>query len=177
MTTSSSSKRTANDTSDARIVEKGKAGKNSCAGLGLPNVAKTVQSQNTSQRGNCMPLREEHRVEVAFAPLLKKQKIVQNAMKPEDIACSTDLWKVVLIIDSREQLSRRDNQLMQSKLLQHGLACETRALSLGDMLWIAQRYRTVNGVMEKTEYVLDAIVERKTVDDLVSSIMDKRFVT
>ena len=55
--------------------------------------------------------------------------------------------------------------------------CEVRSLNLGDVLWIARRYRrTVDGRQEVEEYVLDMIVERKTIDDLNLSIVDKRFI-
>lgn len=44
---------------------------------------------------------------------------------------------------------------------------EMRSLSVGDYLWIMRMY-------DGTEMVLDTIVERKTLDDLWSSIVQKR---
>mmetsp|Transcript_7577 Transcript_7577/g.11275 ORF Transcript_7577/g.11275 Transcript_7577/m.11275 type:complete len:770 (-) Transcript_7577:170-2479(-) len=79
-------------------------------------------------------------------------------------------WKVVLLIDLREQ--NRDD--VQSKLLQSGVTCEQRHLPIGDMLWIArgmhkdERGRTL-------EIVLGTVVERKTAEDLGASIFGTRF--
>jgi len=49
-----------------------------------------------------------------------------------------------------------------------GLNCEAKTLELGDMIWIG---RTDSGA----EFVLDTILERKTVSDLCSSIIDGRY--
>lgn len=39
-------------------------------------------------------------------------------------------------------------------------------------MWVARRYRQ----QQMTEYVMDVIIERKTINDLNSSILDKRFI-
>lgn len=59
--------------------------------------------------------------------------------------------------------------LPQSALLQKGVACETRQLPVGDMLWVAR----CNDA-HAPEVVLGYIVERKTATDLASSIIDGR---
>lgn len=43
-----------------------------------------------------------------------------------------------------------------------------RSLSVGDYLWIMR-------MCDGTEMVLDTIIERKTLDDLWSSIVQKRY--
>lgn len=53
-----------------------------------------------------------------------------------------------------------------------------RSLDLGDALWIAKRRHNSDSVRrldEDDEIVLDWIVERKRLDDLVGSIKDGRF--
>lgn len=50
--------------------------------------------------------------------------------------------------------------------------CEVRALGVGDVQWIARRYR-IGG--DTQEFVLNIIVERKEVHDLSGSIIDRRF--
>ena len=49
-----------------------------------------------------------------------------------------------------------------------GIKCEVRQLKLGDFTWIARCKRT------GAEYILDVIIERKRISDLVSSIKDGR---
>jgi hypothetical protein len=47
-------------------------------------------------------------------------------------------------------------------------------LELGDFIWVARR-KVPTGEAERDVFVLDGIMERKRMDDLVSSIKDKRY--
>ncbi|CAM9433853.1 unnamed protein product [Pylaiella littoralis] len=78
----------------------------------------------------------------------------------------TGYWEAWLLVDNRETAFMS----MQSTLLQKGIPCETRQLPLGDMLWIARRKDDPT-----SEVLLGYIVERKTVSDLASSIIDGRY--
>ena len=106
------------------------------------------------------------------APTAKEkayEKAVQNALvhKGQHL-----LWKVVLLIDNREQKSDH----MQSKCLQVGIPCEIRPLPIGDFTWVAQGYAgSGNSKKLVTELLLGTIVERKTLADLTSSIFGTRY--
>eukprot|EP01105_Mastigella_eilhardi_P002089 TRINITY_DN1251_c0_g1_i5.p1 TRINITY_DN1251_c0_g1~~TRINITY_DN1251_c0_g1_i5.p1 ORF type:complete len:434 (+),score=101.50 TRINITY_DN1251_c0_g1_i5:70-1371(+) len=76
--------------------------------------------------------------------------------------------RVELLLDLREIGSAEDRNYLSRQLAARGVACESKRLSVGDMLWVG---RAADGVT----YVLNCIVERKKVDDLVSSIMDHRY--
>ncbi|MEW5304280.1 MAG: hypothetical protein WDW38_011298 [Sanguina aurantia] len=92
-------------------------------------------------------------------------------------------YEVVLVLDMREQLSRRhtpgpgtvsksDNLMMHVNAVRaKGVAVEVKHLAVGDALWLA---RSRSDPLK--EYMLDFIVERKSVRDLDSSIMDGRYV-
>lgn len=54
------------------------------------------------------------------------------------------------------------------------VVCESRALELGDVAWVL-RVSSANGDQQDTDYVLDCIMERKTMFDLEASIQDKRY--
>lgn len=54
-----------------------------------------------------------------------------------------------------------------------GVNFEARDLSLGDAIWIAQR-NIQSDQPEDDEFVLDLILERKRMDDLIQSLKDKR---
>lgn len=80
--------------------------------------------------------------------------------------------RLVLIVDNREKGPKRDNSYFLEKLKMSGFEVETKMLSLGDFLWIVEITTNLN---VKYTLVLDYIIERKTVDDLASSIVDGRY--
>ncbi|POM71233.1 Crossover junction endonuclease MUS81-like protein [Phytophthora palmivora] len=90
----------------------------------------------------------------------------------EDLIRETDTWELVLLLDHREIIERRNPRILERKLLERNVNCEVRALSVGDVQWIARRHR-MGG--ETQEFMLNVIVERKEVHDLSGSIIDRRF--
>ncbi|CAM0885216.1 unnamed protein product [Alopecurus aequalis] len=81
-----------------------------------------------------------------------------------------DAYEVVLILDDRETLGRRAKRNVVDNIRsQFGIPVMMKRLPVGDAIWIA-RHKVLH-----TEYVLDFIVERKNVDDLVGSIRDNRY--
>lgn len=88
--------------------------------------------------------------------------------KKDDILFSN----IMLIIDTREmqfESSGKKKAFLKEKLVEIGIECESRSLSVGDMIWV--------GITPSNEeYVLDYVVERKATDDLCSSIIDGRYI-
>ncbi|XP_047055375.1 crossover junction endonuclease MUS81-like [Lolium rigidum] len=81
-----------------------------------------------------------------------------------------EAYKVVLILDDRETLGQRSTRKFVHNIhSQFNIPVEMKRLPVGDAIWIA-RHKVLG-----TEYVLDFIVERKNVDDLVGSIRDNRY--
>ena len=78
--------------------------------------------------------------------------------------------EVILLIDTREVKTKKDRSFLYNQLRENNVKCETRALPLGDALWV---YRCKG---DDTDYVLPCIIERKKIDDLASSIVDGRYV-
>ena len=78
-------------------------------------------------------------------------------------------FDIVLILDNREIRNRGDRSFFILELEKCGIKVETRALELGDTLWIAKERLT------GMEIILDYLVERKTMADLVASVKDGRF--
>ncbi len=83
-------------------------------------------------------------------------------------------YEIILIMDCREIRKKRDVDAMTQGLLDKGVKVELRALQIGDVAWVA---RDVSGARkgEDAECVLDFVVERKRLDDLVQSIKDGRY--
>lgn len=82
--------------------------------------------------------------------------------KPDD-------YDVEMIIDNREIRNAEDRSFFLKKLNDNGVRVQELALSVGDAIWIA-RHRATRKIA-----VLDFIMERKRLDDLVASIKDGRF--
>jgi ERCC4-type nuclease len=87
-------------------------------------------------------------------------------------ASKTQAWEIVLLIDNREVRSSSDRVFFERALGELRVKCETRALPLGDFMWVK---RSVEGERRGEDWVLDYIVERKNIDDLAASIVDKRY--
>ncbi|KAI0428877.1 hypothetical protein F5Y09DRAFT_332288 [Xylaria sp. FL1042] len=87
-------------------------------------------------------------------------------------------FTVHLVLDVREVRAKTDRDYMQEELTKKGVKPIMRSLELGDALWVAKchdpHFLSRTG-SEGDEVVLDWIVERKRLDDLVYSIRDGRF--
>ena len=87
-------------------------------------------------------------------------------------------FTVQLVLDVREIRAKQDRDYMSEELTKKGVKPIMRALELGDALWVAKcndpKMLSEKGA-EGDEIVLDWIVERKRLDDLVGSIKDGRF--
>jgi crossover junction endonuclease MUS81 len=76
-------------------------------------------------------------------------------------------YTIELVMDNREIHDQQDRVRLEREIRSKGVDYSTRTLDIGDILWIAKS--------GSEEFVLDYIVERKRMDDLVGSIKDGRF--
>lgn len=89
------------------------------------------------------------------------------------IAFHPGTFDIVLILDVREVRGQSDRDYISQKLTENGVQVEKRALDVGDVLWVARlKEDPIDG---PSEIVLNYVIERKRMDDLVSSIKDGRF--
>ena len=94
-------------------------------------------------------------------------------------------FTVHLVLDTREVRTKTDRDYISEQLNKSGVKPISRALPLGDALWIAklspssERMLTSNNIGDegegRDEIMLDHIAERKRLDDLIGSIKDGRF--
>ncbi len=89
--------------------------------------------------------------------------------KPIEWAPGT--FEVILVLDNREVRLKKDRDYIQDSLQQKGLTISVRNLELGDVIWVVRKRNS----LAQEELVLDYVVERKRMDDLVGSIKDGRF--
>lgn len=87
-------------------------------------------------------------------------------------------FSVHLVLDVREVRAKTDRDYLKEELAKQGVLPIMRALELGDIQWVAKSHDADflrrNGA-EGDEVVLDHIIERKRLDDLIGSIKDGRF--
>ncbi|KAL7754404.1 Crossover junction endonuclease mus81 [Sorochytrium milnesiophthora] len=97
-------------------------------------------------------------------------------------------YNIVLVLDSREVARARDRAFFQHQLEQLGIRVLTRALQVGDVIWMAVPKPTFGDSVgaaddreerrrppQQAEVVLDCIIERKRLSDLCASIKDNRW--
>ncbi|EGG20538.1 hypothetical protein DFA_00399 [Cavenderia fasciculata] len=84
--------------------------------------------------------------------------------------------EVVLLVDNREIKNHRKNGDSLLQLLNTvGVKYEQRALPLGDFLWITRLHYNLDEEQTVYEMVMDTIIERKKIPDLLESIKDGRY--
>ncbi|PKI83925.1 Mus81p [Malassezia vespertilionis] len=96
-------------------------------------------------------------------------------------------YTIHMVMDHREVRQRFSHGTEASRrvtfkdaMAQRGITCDLRALELGDIIWVAKpRADNPSHIAQLwssvQEVVLDAVVERKRLDDLASSIFDGRW--
>lgn len=85
-------------------------------------------------------------------------------------------FKVILLVDTRELAGSKQDRTAFVRLLgQAGVEAEQKMLPLGDMVWVARRIHPDGSDTGEEDIMLDAIVERKRLDDLAKSITDGRY--
>lgn len=87
-------------------------------------------------------------------------------------------FTIELVLDNREVRTSKDRDYISNELSRKGISPLVRSLELGDAMWVAKctdpNYLPCHGE-EGDEVMLDWIVERKRLDDLIGSIKDGRF--
>ncbi|KAJ6138421.1 hypothetical protein N7471_004907 [Penicillium samsonianum] len=87
-------------------------------------------------------------------------------------------FTIQLVLDTREVRTSTDRDYISGELMKQGITPQVRALEVGDAMWVAKchdpNFLPRHGE-EGDEVMLDWIVERKRLDDLIGSIKDGRF--
>ncbi|KAF9427549.1 Crossover junction endonuclease mus81 [Podila epigama] len=114
-------------------------------------------------------------LQIAPTRILPKaaQVDIPTLAKFQPIEFHPGTFDVILLLDNREVRTLTDRDYFQQRLKENGVRTETRVLDIGDVTWIAKRKQPSDN--DVNEIVLDYIIERKRMDDLVFSIKDGRF--
>lgn len=105
-------------------------------------------------------------------------QFTDNDGPTEPITLPPNSFTIQLILDTREVRTSTDRDYIANELMKKGITPQVRALELGDAMWVAKcrdpTFLSQHGE-EGDEVMLDWIVERKRLDDLIGSIKDGRF--
>ncbi|KAI8076255.1 hypothetical protein BDF21DRAFT_494981 [Thamnidium elegans] len=149
--------------------------------ISQPAISQLVSSLPTSSRPVfSQPKPSQTTFSQQSSQSLSQTQTQQNTVDYNQLVDSLQLesispgeYEIVLILDNREIQMKNSRTYFQRKLAEKGVRCITRALDVGDVIWVARKR---NSTGEDQELFLDYIVERKRLDDLVSSIKDGRYV-
>lgn len=96
----------------------------------------------------------------------------------EPVTLPPGSFTIQLVLDTREVRTSTDRDYIANELMKQGITPQVRALELGDVMWVAKchdpAFMSRHGE-EGDEVMLDWIIERKRLDDLIGSIKDGRF--
>ncbi|KAM0905813.1 hypothetical protein ACQ4PT_017118 [Festuca glaucescens] len=139
-------------------LPKSRAGCSSSYGISKgPATTSPLPSRGMFGQQSCSAMSSAENCLLAMPPRLSNKTLLEA-------------YEVVLILDDRETLGPRFRRKFADNIRsQFQIPVEMKRLPVGDAIWIA-RHKVLH-----TEYVLDFIVERKNVDDLVGSIRDNRY--
>ncbi|EPB82577.1 hypothetical protein HMPREF1544_10661 [Mucor circinelloides 1006PhL] len=131
---------------------------------------------NDSQSIFSLPSSQNDIVSQPFFPSQQQKKLDFDAIVAREPITETlrpEEYEILLVLDSREIQMKQNRTYFQDSLAAKGVSCITRSMDLGDVIWIA---RPIGSTNQAEELFLDYILERKRLDDLVSSIKDGRFI-
>ncbi|KAI9470593.1 MAG: crossover junction endonuclease MUS81 [Benjaminiella poitrasii] len=145
----------------------------------LPTSSGAAQSSVRSDNTQSQQRLERDLASQTFFPLSQSNQPCSAITNYADLiaseACAAiqpDEYDFFLVLDSREIQMKSNRDYFQERLIAKGIQVITRSMELGDVIWIAKKKGSNN---QSDELVLDCIIERKRLDDLVSSIKDGRF--
>ena len=150
-----------------------------------PNTFHTIEESISAQERRTKTSAIDPRDSIALespprAIQSNKSRAAKQDALPEfsPIVFPAGTFTVKLVLDCREVRAKSDREYIQDELGGQGAKPLLRSLELGDAMWIAQVHNAE--ILKRhgedgNEVVLDWIVERKRLDDLVGSIKDGRF--
>jgi crossover junction endonuclease MUS81 len=140
-----------------------------------------INSEEERVEGDTLPRQDVRVVECVTV----QPRLLDSLSTFTPIVFPPGSFSVHLLLDSREIRTVKDREYISEELQKKGIKPITRGLPLGDALWIARPKPGYEDLLPTAnvdddgegcnEIVLDNIIERKRLDDLIYSIKDGRF--
>lgn len=151
------------------------------------NVVSIDSDSDSNSEGDSAPHKTPLRklIPIKDSGLSATRRDTDRLATSKPIVLQPGTFDVKLLLDNREIQAKKNRDYIAEELVKLDVDVEKRALPLGDVLWIAKlkpayaaafRAQNVNDDDEGSdEIVLEHIIERKRLDDLISSLKDGRF--
>ncbi|KAF3923156.1 hypothetical protein ABW20_dc0108355 [Dactylellina cionopaga] len=141
---------------------------------GLPPIARSIPVHGYKGARQQLPPRPRVR-SASVQPANNAPPDIKTPFTPRYLKAGT--FTVHLVVDNREVASKTDRDYIQRSFENVDCTPLTRAMELGDVMWVAKGKLYENGreTDEEVELSLDYVCERKRLDDLIGSIKDGRF--
>lgn len=95
---------------------------------------------------------------------------LSDAAVARNLLVSSATWEVVLVLDSREVLSRAQRHYMRAQLATAGVRLEVRALPLGDVLWLARpRAAACHGSASGAAASVSSAISQQALEDMADA--------
>lgn len=111
-------------------------------------------------------LRSSSRVELIGSTSMNGTLKVPDISSLKTVEMRPGIYSINLVLDSREKPGL-SNKKLEKMLTEKGIPWQAKTLAMGDAVWIAKCRET------GLEAVLDCCLERKRLDDLISSLKGK----
>ncbi|KAJ5266981.1 DNA-directed DNA polymerase family X beta-like N-terminal [Penicillium angulare] len=140
--------------------------------------SQTNTSQNTNNGGGAFSIEDDDDLESQASLNTQGFQTSHTDGPTEPISLPPGSFTIQLVLDTREVRTSTDRDYIANELMKQDITPQVRAMELGDVMWVAKcrdpTYLSRYGE-EGDEVMLDWIIERKRLDDLVGSIKDGRF--
>lgn len=152
----------------------------------LAEAGPSASTSKDQDKDSDSELEELEEIESPSRPSSQKNPNIPDIPEGDSIAIPTfepivlrpGTFTVELILDNREVASKKDRDGIPNTLTEMGCPHSVRALPLGDFLWVARvredKAKWLN-LGKSNLIMLDYIMERKRLDDLIGSIKDGRY--
>ena len=153
-------------------------------GWSAPNASGVINLASPSENDWPGSEPEAHQINIRNGRIERRPTSASSSIE-DTIILPAGSFEVKIAVDLREVRSVSDRNYISDGLKKHGITPVMRELPLGDFLWIAEvnplyadsvRAADIGEENDgKVEIILEHILERKRLDDLISSIRDGRF--
>lgn len=163
----------------AKRIQKTLPGASSNIAASTGGNSRTQPSQMPPPAGNrSLPNDNDDDIVIQEQPTFRPGLAAHMDGPTEPFMLPPGSFTVELVLDTREVRTKEDRDYIANNLIEKGIKPQVRALELGDVMWVAKcrdpTYLARYGE-EGDEVMLDWILERKRLDDLIGSIKDGRF--
>ncbi|KAK7103517.1 hypothetical protein V1264_018398 [Littorina saxatilis] len=147
----------------------------------FPSISSATSLKSSTDSGRLAAMPRVPSVSDSQSSVDSVKSVVSEGV--DDFVLQPGTFDVVLCVDNREFYgSKSSSKSLLPDLIKNGVNCDLRLLNVGDLLWVAREKAAPgaplglmgNAQPARRELVLNYVVERKRMDDLVSSMIGGR---